>query len=253
MTPNLSPTSSTCSRASSTPIDFESNTTHLGRREGNLSDTTKIALASLFLMALVIPVAWLIIRAQRNLRLRAQAALAKLSRATGLNEMAASDGVFQYIRSYRSDHPLQCARGHRDGLDVELAMVPDLGGESDDGRVTIVGILCREKFVRQLYLALTNAWAIDRKMAVWMGVPTGPAAKFEVGPYSVWGDPMEAQRTLLLAHREAILQFPRKLRWLILNPEGALLVWNTPNSEWETDSTVVEKAFVLGTTPCRSL
>ncbi len=218
-----------------------------------MSDTAKIVLVSLLFVVLIASTVWLIIRAQRNLRLRAQATLAQLCRFTGLSEIAVSESVFEYIRTYRSDHPLQCARGIRDGLDVELALVPDLGGESDDGRVTIVGILCPGKFPSQLHLALTNAWAISRKMAGWLGVPTGPGAKFEVGPYSVWGNPTQAQRDQLLAQRNAILQFPRRLRWLILNPDGVLLVWNTLDTEWETDATVIEKAFSLGITLCRSL
>jgi hypothetical protein len=118
----------------------------------------------------IVSTVWLIIRAQRHLRQRAEAALAQLCRLTGLNEMAVSESVFEYFRTYRSDHPLQCARGIRDGLAVELALVPDLGGESDNGRVTMVGVLCRGKFPSSSHLELASASTIDRKMAAWLGV-----------------------------------------------------------------------------------
>jgi len=218
-----------------------------------MSDMEKIILVSLLLAVAIVSTVWLIIRAQRGLRLRAQAALAQLCRVTGLNAISVSESVFDYIRTYRSDHPLQCARGTRDGLEVELAVVPDLGGESDDGRVTMVGISCRGRFQSPSHVALASGWAIDRKMAVWLGVPTGPAAKIDVGPYSVWGDVTQAQMDLILPQLNAIMKFRRRLRWLILNSDGVLLVWNTLDAEWESDVAVVEKAFSLGIALCRSL
>ena len=217
-----------------------------------MSDMEKIVFVSLLLVVATVSTVWLIIRAQRHLRQRAEAALAQLCRLAGLNEIAVSESVFEYFRTYRSDHPLQCARGIRDGLTVELALVPDLGGESNDGRVTMVGVLCRGKFPSPSHLELAGAWAIDRKMAAWLGVLTGPTAKLDVWPYTVRGDATQAQIELILPQLNDIMQFRRRLRWLILNSDGVLLVWHTLDTEWESDTAVVEKAFSLGTTLCRS-
>ena len=62
---------------------------------------------------------------------------------------------------------------------------------------------------------------------------------------------IRAQRHLRQRAEAALAQLCR-LRWLILNSDGVLLVWDTLDTEWESAAAVVEKAFSLGTTLCRS-
>jgi hypothetical protein len=193
------------------------------------------------LLAGVICFSWL--TGSRWPRQKAKDYLAMLSsQIPGLAEFPCEASATDYIRSLRRGFQLfstlpVCARGMRNGYDIEIDVVPRAPKRP---LRTVVAVLYARPVVPAIYVQPNSAVVRFLNSVFIPGVDTSRPL---IGPYAVFGDPKEVERVLRPEKLAVLLSFPRTLDFVRYEERAIVLQWSRP----EKDARVVEQALALAT------